>query len=184
MAEAIEVGRASLVVSSNHAISARSVVSVFLKRCESLMLKPVEIRQALVWSKSGFHGKRIDADKATSRVFSVKSQLIQGNLGLVNALKWWGKGLQMNMKEVTGAEDLVESLISARDKLVVVGSPGKVCSFSCTNAMIKKFKDALDKNTPDRCSFGPSPSTKAWKIRQPSFLPRTQAYTCTFLQQM
>ncbi|KAK4789660.1 hypothetical protein SAY86_016964 [Trapa natans] len=126
MAEAIEVGRASLVVSSNRAISARSVVSVFPKRCESLMLKPVEIRQALVWSKSGFHGKRIDADKATSRVFSVKSQLIQGNLGLVNALKWWGKGLQMNMKEVTGAEDLVESLISARDKLVVVDffSPG------------------------------------------------------------
>jgi len=40
--------------------------------------------------------------------------------------KWWEKGLQPNMKEVTSAEDLVESLLSAGDKLVVVDffSPG------------------------------------------------------------
>lgn len=37
-----------------------------------------------------------------------------------------GKGTQPNMKEITGAEDLVESLSRAGDKLVVVDffSPG------------------------------------------------------------
>ncbi|XP_074281396.1 thioredoxin-like 1-1, chloroplastic [Silene latifolia] len=35
------------------------------------------------------------------------------------------------------------------------GSEGRVCSFSCTNATIKKFKDALAKYSPPRCSLGP-----------------------------
>ncbi|XP_062082332.1 thioredoxin-like 1-2, chloroplastic [Humulus lupulus] len=115
------------------------------------------------------------------------------------------------MKEVESAEDLVESLSKAGDKLVIVdffypgcggcralhpkicqmaemnpdvqflqvnyeehksmcyslnvhvlpffrfyrGAHGRLCSFSCTNATIKKFKDALAKHTPDRCSIGP-----------------------------
>ncbi|KAE8713283.1 Thioredoxin-like 1-1 [Hibiscus syriacus] len=37
------------------------------------------------------------------------------------------------------------------------GAQGRVCSFSCTNAThIKKFKDALAKHTPDRCSLWPT----------------------------
>ncbi|ESQ36025.1 hypothetical protein EUTSA_v100086161mg, partial [Eutrema salsugineum] len=36
------------------------------------------------------------------------------------------------------------------------GAHGRVCSFSCTNATIKKFRDALAKHTPDRCSLGPT----------------------------
>ncbi|PKI34093.1 hypothetical protein CRG98_045550 [Punica granatum] len=116
------------------------------------------------------------------------------------------------MREVTGAQDLVDSLLNAGDKLVVVdffspgcggckalhpkicqlaemnpdvqflqvnyeqhksmcyslnvhvlpffrfyrGAQGKVCSFSCTNATIKKFKDALAKHSPDRCSLSPT----------------------------
>ncbi|GAB4859125.1 hypothetical protein Ancab_010595 [Ancistrocladus abbreviatus] len=35
------------------------------------------------------------------------------------------------------------------------GAEGRLCSFSCTNATIKKFKDALAKYTPPRCSLGP-----------------------------
>ncbi|XP_071710792.1 thioredoxin-like 1-1, chloroplastic [Rutidosis leptorrhynchoides] len=126
-------------------------------------------------------------------------------------LRWWDKGLQPNMKEITGAEDLVESLSQAGDQLVVVdffspgcggckalhpkicqlaemnpdvqflqvnyedhksmcyslgvhvlpffrfyrGAEGRLCSFSCTNATIKKFKDALAKHKPDRCGLGP-----------------------------
>ncbi|XP_077241199.1 thioredoxin-like 1-1, chloroplastic [Tasmannia lanceolata] len=34
------------------------------------------------------------------------------------------------------------------------GAHGRLCSFSCTNATIKKFKDALAKHTTDRCSLG------------------------------
>ena len=42
------------------------------------------------------------------------------------AHKWWEKGLQPNMKEIIGAQDLVDSLLNAWDKLVVVDffSPG------------------------------------------------------------
>ncbi|TKY73369.1 Thioredoxin 1-2 [Spatholobus suberectus] len=36
------------------------------------------------------------------------------------------------------------------------GAEGRVCSFSCTNATIKKFKDALAKHGNERCSFGPA----------------------------
>ncbi|KAK4793006.1 hypothetical protein SAY86_023441 [Trapa natans] len=138
--------------------------------------------------------------------------MIQGNLGIAKAQKWWEKGLRPNMREVTGAQDLVGSLVNAGDKLVVVdffspgcggcralhpkicqlaemnpdvqflqvnyeehksmcyslnvhvlpffrfyrGAQGRVCSFSCTVATIKKFKDALAKHTPERCSLGPT----------------------------
>ncbi|CAN4109307.1 unnamed protein product [Withania somnifera] len=133
------------------------------------------------------------------------------SIGIRKAPKWWEKGLQPNMKEVTGAQDLVDSLLSAGDKLVVVnffspgcggckalhpkicqlaevnrdvkffqvnyeehksmcyslnvhvlpffrfyrGAEGRLCSFSCTNATIKKFKDALTKYGADCCSLGP-----------------------------
>ncbi|KAK1393199.1 thioredoxin-like 1-1, chloroplastic [Heracleum sosnowskyi] len=36
------------------------------------------------------------------------------------------------------------------------GAHGRLCSFSCTNATMKKFKDALAKHGPDRCSLGPT----------------------------
>ncbi|XP_026383609.1 thioredoxin-like 1-1, chloroplastic [Papaver somniferum] len=36
------------------------------------------------------------------------------------------------------------------------GAEGTLCSFSCTNATIKKFKDALEKHGTDRCSLGPA----------------------------
>ncbi|XP_074568524.1 thioredoxin-like 1-2, chloroplastic [Curcuma longa] len=36
------------------------------------------------------------------------------------------------------------------------GAQGRLCSFSCTNATIKKFKDALSKHITDRCSLGPA----------------------------
>lgn len=136
---------------------------------------------------------------------------VKMSIGIGKSVKWWEKGIKRNMKEVRDAEELVESLMKAGDKLVVVGffSPGcggckalhpklcqlaemnpdvqflhvnheehksmcyslnvhvlpffrfyrgahgRLCSFSCTNATIKKFKDALAKHTPDRCSLGP-----------------------------
>ncbi|KAM0947977.1 putative peptide-N(4)-(N-acetyl-beta-glucosaminyl)asparagine amidase [Dioscorea sansibarensis] len=36
------------------------------------------------------------------------------------------------------------------------GAHGRLCSFSCTNATIKKFKDALAKHGTERCSLGPA----------------------------
>ncbi|WVZ10401.1 hypothetical protein V8G54_014931 [Vigna mungo] len=127
----------------------------------------------------------------------------QMTIRIGNVQKWWEKGLQPNMKEVTSAQDFVESLLNAGDKLVMVdffspgcggckalnpkicqltkinpdvqflqenyeehksmcyslnvhvlhffrfyrGAHGRLCSFSCTNATIKKFKDALAKHS-------------------------------------
>ncbi|XP_066358301.1 thioredoxin-like 1-2, chloroplastic isoform X1 [Miscanthus floridulus] len=36
------------------------------------------------------------------------------------------------------------------------GAQGRLCSFSCTNATIKKFRDVLAKHRADRCSLGPT----------------------------
>ncbi|CAH9112504.1 unnamed protein product [Cuscuta epithymum] len=142
------------------------------------------------------------------RAVDIATKVSQGNgrkqmsTGIGKAQRWWEKGLQPNMKEVAGAQDLVDSLKVAADKLVVVdffspgcggckalhpkicqfaemnpdiqflqvnyeehksmcyslnvhvlpffrfyrGSEGRVCSFSCTNATIKKFKDAIAKH--------------------------------------
>lgn len=51
---------------------------------------------------------------------------IQVGFAIGKAQKWWEKGVLPNMKEVTGAQDLVDSLLHAGDKLVVVDffSPG------------------------------------------------------------
>nr|GEV54730.1 thioredoxin-like 1-1, chloroplastic [Tanacetum cinerariifolium] len=48
------------------------------------------------------------------------------SFGIKKPVRWWEKGVKPNMKEVTGAEDLVDSLLTAGDKLVVVDffSPG------------------------------------------------------------
>ncbi|XP_020259002.1 ATP-dependent RNA helicase SUV3, mitochondrial isoform X2 [Asparagus officinalis] len=47
-------------------------------------------------------------------------------LAFPKAMRWWKKGLQPNMKEIESAQDLVDSLQTAGDKLVVVDffSPG------------------------------------------------------------
>ncbi|KAJ7976354.1 thioredoxin-like 1-1, chloroplastic [Quillaja saponaria] len=166
---------------------------------------------------SDFHGKRIvfQQDKGihdTGNSIFRASTAAQMTFRIGKAHKWWEKGLQLNMREVTSAQDLVETLSNAGDKLVVVdffspgcggckavhpklcqlaemnpdvqflqvnyedhksmcyslnvhvlpffrfyrGAHGRLCSFSCTNATIKKFKDALAKHTPDRCSLGPT----------------------------
>lgn len=164
---------------------------------------------------SDFGGLRIVVDR-NGGLWSPKKrnpQSIDAKMGLSigKAQRWWEKGLQPNMKEITSAQDLVDSLLKAGDKLVVLdffspgcggckalhpkicqlaelnpdvqflhvnyeehksmcyslnvhvlpffrfyrGAEGRVCSFSCTNATIKKFKDALAKYSPDRCSLGP-----------------------------
>ncbi|XP_060169785.1 thioredoxin-like 1-2, chloroplastic [Lycium barbarum] len=125
---------------------------------------------------------------------------------------WWEKTLKPNMVEINSAQQLVDSLLKAGDRLVIIdfyspgcggcktlhpkmcqlaesnpnaiflkvnyeelktmcsvlhipvlpffrfyrGAQGKVCSFSCTNATIKKFKDALSRYRNDGCSLSPA----------------------------
>ncbi|XP_061358295.1 thioredoxin-like 1-1, chloroplastic [Gastrolobium bilobum] len=181
----------------------------------SLKLKSQILRSSSFSSE--FHGKKHVFRVKRAIPNRVNSQFqtstgAQMTLRIGKVQKWWEKGLQPNMREVTSAQDLVDSLSSAGDKLVVVdffspgcggckalhpkicqlaemnpdvqflqvnyeehksmcyslnvhvlpffrfyrGAHGRLCSFSCTNATIKKFKDALAKHTPDRCSLGPT----------------------------
>jgi len=57
---------------------------------------------------------------------NISCGILQMTLRIGKGQKWWEKGLQPNMNEVTSAQDLVESLLNAGDKLVVVDffSPG------------------------------------------------------------
>ncbi|XP_009765075.1 thioredoxin-like 1-2, chloroplastic [Nicotiana sylvestris] len=136
----------------------------------------------------------------------------QASICISKAQRWWEKTLKPNMVEIHSAKELVDSLLNAGDKLVIIdfyspgcggcrtlhpkicqladsnpdaiflkvnyeelkamchtlrihvlpffrfyrGAEGKLCSFSCTNATIKKFKDALGKYGTDRCSLGPA----------------------------
>lgn len=188
-------------------------------------LPPVMIKMPTSSSKSAssltfrssadgdFFGRRVALGVQQRRVCTQAAVVsdVKMSLSIGKSLKWWEKGLQPNMKEITGAEDLVESLSRAGDKLVVVdfyspgcggckalhpkicqiaemnpdvqflqvnyedhksmcyslnvhvlpffrfyrGAEGRLCSFSCTNATIKKFKDALAKHNPDRCGLAP-----------------------------
>ncbi|KAL4031131.1 hypothetical protein IC575_009404 [Cucumis melo] len=164
------------------------------------------------FSSSYAYGRRIEFTERNSVSPPRSSTISHSGFRIPKAQKWWEKGLQPNMKEVTGAHDLVDSLLNAGDKLVIVdffspgcggckalhpkicqfaemypdiqflqvnyeehksmcyslgvhvlpffrfyrGAQGRLCSFSCTNATIKKFKDALAKHNTDRCCLGPT----------------------------
>ncbi|KAL3513159.1 hypothetical protein ACH5RR_025876 [Cinchona calisaya] len=164
-----------------------------------------------------FMGKSLDlsvqklgnCDVNSPRSFSIKAQ---ASICVSRSLRWWEKTLKPNMIEIHSAQELVDSLLNAGDRLVIVdfyspgcggckalhpkicqlaesnpsaiflkvnyeelktmchslhihvlpffrfyrGAEGRLCSFSCTNATIKKFKDALGKYGTDRCSLGPA----------------------------
>ncbi|KAL2516021.1 Thioredoxin-like 1-1 [Forsythia ovata] len=136
----------------------------------------------------------------------------QASICISKALRWWEKTLKPNMIEIHSAQELVDNLLNAGDRLVIIdfyspgcggckalhpkicqlaesnpdaiilkvnyeelrtmchslhihvlpffrfyrGAEGRLCSFSCTNATIKKFKDALAKYGTERCSLGPT----------------------------
>ncbi|KAI8558729.1 hypothetical protein RHMOL_Rhmol04G0119500 [Rhododendron molle] len=196
-----------------------SKTCTFSSSCSSIQhhnngVSSLPIESAMVSSGMGFPSLKIAtfSKKGNTRLSSPSPLYAQMATGLIGkAQKWWEKGLQPNMKGINGAGDLVESLLNAGDKLVVVeffspgcggckalhpkicqiaemnpevqflqvnyeehksmcyslnvhvlpffrfyrGAHGRLCSFSCTNATIKKFRDALAKHSPDRCSLGP-----------------------------
>lgn len=80
-----------------------------------------------------------------------------GRIGTTH--KWWEKGLQSNMKEVSSAQDLVDSLSNAGDKLVVVDffSPGcggckalhpKICQIAGSNPDVQFLQVNYEEHKP------------------------------------
>ncbi|GMH21929.1 hypothetical protein Nepgr_023772 [Nepenthes gracilis] len=134
----------------------------------------------------------------------------QSSIRVSGTLRWWEKTMKSNMVKISSAQEFVDSLKNAGDKLVIVdfyspgcggcralhpkicqlaesnpdaiffkinyeelkpmchalhirvlpffrfyrGAEGRLCSFSCTVATIKKFKDALARYSTERCSLG------------------------------
>ncbi|KAG5224196.1 thioredoxin family protein [Salix suchowensis] len=216
------LSRTNLFSSGNYQTQQQNTISVYAKVCKlkgfPSKVKPQGLRCQFTRSSccSEFYGKSVvvHGNQSKPRRWYLPQALVvaQTGLKLKYAKKWWEKDLQPNMKEVTSAQDLVDSLLNAGDQLVVVdffspgcggckalhpktcqlaemnpdvqflqvnyeehksmcyslnvhvlpffrlyrGAHGRLCSFSCTNATIKKFKDALAKHTPERCSLGPT----------------------------
>nr|CAH59451.1 thioredoxin 2 [Plantago major] len=156
----------------------------------------------------------VDFSDRKPAVQSPKLDPVQGKYipGVGKSMRWWEKSLQPNMVEIQSAQQLVDCLVNAGDRLVILdfyspgcggckalhpkicqlaelnpdatflkvnyeehkpmcyalrvhvlpffrfyrGADGRVCSFSCTNATIKKFKDALAKHGTEQCSLGPA----------------------------
>ncbi|KAG7584023.1 Thioredoxin-like superfamily [Arabidopsis suecica] len=80
-----------------------------------------------------FHGKHIvfgyAQDESFKRSFRSPAITSQTTPRIGTAQKWWKKGLKENMREISSAQELVDSLTNAGDKLVVVDffSPGCGC---------------------------------------------------------
>lgn len=182
----------------------------------SLGVSPSVIQFSNSRSKD-FMGKQLDYSVQNSTYWGVKaptpfSVKAQASIYVSRALRWWEKTLKPNMVEIHSAQELVDSLLNAGDRLVIVdfyspgcggckalhpkicqfaesnpnaiflqvnyeelksmcyslhihvlpffrfyrGAEGRLCSFSCTNATIKKFKDALAKYGTEGCSLGPA----------------------------
>ncbi|XP_054802914.1 thioredoxin-like 1-1, chloroplastic isoform X2 [Prosopis cineraria] len=105
-------------------------LSFAVKRFRSLKLKSQVLRSSS-FSSSELHGKNLVFHEharipGRGKSFSRSSSVAQMALRIGKTQKWWETGLQPNMREVTSAQDLVDSLLNAEDKLVVVDffSPG------------------------------------------------------------
>lgn len=163
---------------------------------------------------NNFLGTNLALDCRKGKVADIilRTVPVKMSLSFRKAIRWWEKGIQPNMKEIDSAQELVDSLLEAGDKLAIVdffspgcagcralhpkicqfaeknpdvlflqvnyemhksmcyslnvhvlpffrfyrGAHGRLCSFSCTNATIQKFKDAMAKHTAERCSLWPA----------------------------
>ncbi|XP_019199866.1 PREDICTED: thioredoxin-like 1-2, chloroplastic [Ipomoea nil] len=176
-------------------------VQVGDSRSKEFLGKPLNISDQIGFSS---------CNDTASRPLCVNAQ---ASICVSRSLRWWEKTLQPNMIEIHSAQELVDTLANAGDRLVIVdfyspgcggckalhpkicqlaetnenaiflkvnyeehkpmchslhihvlpffrfyrGAEGRVCSFSCTIATIKKFKDALVKYGTERCSsLGPA----------------------------
>lgn len=165
-----------------------------------------------IWGKTLDVPDQKSFSNMSNKIPNLDPVYAQGTISFGKAPKWWEKTLQPNMIDINSAQELVDYLLNAGDRLVIVdffspgcggckslhpkicqlaesnpnamfltvnyeehkamcyalhvhvlpffrffrGAEGRVCSFSCTNATIKKFRDALGKHGTERCSLGPA----------------------------
>ncbi|KAF7130206.1 hypothetical protein RHSIM_Rhsim10G0035400 [Rhododendron simsii] len=116
---------------------AEAVISktcMFSSSCSSIQhqnngVSSFPVKSTMVSSGMGFPSLKIAtfSKKGNTRLSSPSPLMHRCPQVLLGKLKkWWVEVLQSNMKEINDAGDLVESLLNARGKLVVVEffSPG------------------------------------------------------------
>ncbi|KAI3876463.1 hypothetical protein MKX03_030280 [Papaver bracteatum] len=212
---------AGSLIRSGICISKHSELEFTKTNIGSQILKDSDPKQISVSLKSGFRGSKMVVSDHMGSVHNL-SQLNKSSTNffakaqspncISKSMRWWEKTLKHNITEIHSAQELVDTLLNAGDKLVVIdfyspgcggcralhpkicqiadlnqnaiflkvnyeelkvmctslnipvlpffrfyrGAEGRLCSFSCTNATIKKFKDAIEKHGTDRCSLGPA----------------------------
>ncbi|XP_010926575.1 thioredoxin-like 1-2, chloroplastic [Elaeis guineensis] len=200
-----------MAVSLRNGLCVPGLFEVGLERSE----KTVGSLEVLAW-KNEFKGRQVVIRRQSGcDGWSPKGHSnppIHASTCISRAMRWWEKSTNPNITEIKSARQLVDTLLNAGDKLVIVdfyspgcggcralhpkmcqlaesnpnalflkvnyeehksmcqslhihvlpffrfyrGAHGHVCSFSCTTATIKKFKDALAKYGTDSCSLGPA----------------------------
>ncbi|XP_020104192.1 thioredoxin-like 1-2, chloroplastic isoform X2 [Ananas comosus] len=97
---------------------------------------------------------------------SCSSITAQSSIYIPRTNRWWEKSMKPNMIEITSVQDLVDSLRSAGDKLVVVGFYSPSCGGCKTlHPKIYKFKKALENHGTERCSLGPAKGLEESELR-------------------
>ncbi|KAL5722884.1 hypothetical protein ACHQM5_006344 [Ranunculus cassubicifolius] len=208
MAVSLKTGFSVCGVINNNGVNTKKKING-VRVCSKALSMPV--------LKTAFMGREIIvSEKSKHGDWNVKASMntpVHAQAHCVSkALRWWDKTLKPNMVEIKSAQELVDALVNAGDKLVIIdfyspgcggckalhpkicqfaelnpnalflkvnyeelkpmcyslnihvlpffrfyrGADGRVCSFSCTNATIKKFRDALAKYGGERCSLGPA----------------------------
>ncbi|KAG0447756.1 hypothetical protein HPP92_028192 [Vanilla planifolia] len=187
----------------------------------SLSRRAIEPEKFPSSTKGVFLGKKllVDCQGGKSARRNIQAVPIKMGLSIGKAMRWWEKDSAQH-EGITSAQDLVDSLLNAGDKLVIVdffspgcagckslhpkicqlaeqnpdvlflqvnheehrsmgyslnvhvlpffkfyrGAHGRLCSFSCTIATIKKFKDALAIHSTERCSLGPTKGLEEFEL--------------------
>ncbi|KAK1289721.1 hypothetical protein QJS10_CPB18g01416 [Acorus calamus] len=112
-------------------------------------------------SETGLKGTKLVLEEQQSRSNGwnprASSVHAKSSICIARSMRWWEKISKPNMVEINSAQELVDSLSNAGDRLVIVDfySPG--CGgCKALHPKIKKFKDALAKHGKEQSNLGPA----------------------------
>ncbi|XP_058079174.1 thioredoxin-like 1-2, chloroplastic isoform X2 [Magnolia sinica] len=104
-------------------------ISISSKKSSSVVGFPsLQFKSLKSSTSSDFHGRKMGfpQNQIKPKRENLPAFHVQMSVGIAKSMKWWAKGVQPNMKEIESAQALVDSLLNAGNKLVVIDffSPG------------------------------------------------------------
>ncbi|KAJ6761666.1 THIOREDOXIN-LIKE 1-1 CHLOROPLASTIC, partial [Salix koriyanagi] len=157
------LSRTNLFSSGNYQTQQQNTISVYAKVCKlkgfPSKVKPQGLRCQFTRSSccSDFYGKSVvvHGNQSKPRRGYLPQALVVAQTCQLAEMNPDVQFLQVNYEEHKSMCYSLNVHVLPFFRLYR-GAHGRLCSFSCTNATIKKFKDALAKHTPERCSLGPT----------------------------